>query len=243
MKNIFRKTVQKVRETAAKVSRTVKEHPELILSGGALVAVSASLVGVILEYRKTPSADVDRLNDDAVALNTGLALTTFKHVQEAFKTALKNGDIDDENRLKISPDIVTRDDADLLSDLRLYNDASGMLNISYTPDRKDWDTYYMGRRESEKEVLNPKTDKEVFGPIGYDADSLVKTFQHVYDAFKAGYEASEDSPCVAVNLGEHGMTPFDADMLDLLGLRKKGERLVKLFYWSEDENVVFGTRS
>lgn len=243
MKNIFRKTVQKVRETAAKVSHIVKENQELILSGVALAAVGASLIGIIRDARKTPSADVDWLNNDAAALNTEVALTAFEHVQEAFKTALKNGDIDDENRLKISPDIVTRDDADLLSDLRLYNDASGMLNISYTPDRKDWNTYYMGRRESEKQVPNPKTDKEVFGPIGYDADSLVKTFQHVYDAFKAGYEASEESPCVAVNLGEHGVTPFDADMLDLLGLRKKGERLVKLFYWSEDENAVFGTRS
>lgn len=243
MKNIFRKAVQKVRNTTTKVFNTIQEKPELILAGVALAAVSASLIGVMLEYRKTPDVDVDFLNDDAMALNAKTALTAFKHVQEAFKTALENGDIDDENRLKISPDIVTRDDADLLSDLRLYNDASGMLNISYTPDRKDWDTYYMGRRESEKEVLNPKTDKEVFGPIGYDAGSLVKTFQHVYDAFKAGCEASEDSPCVAVNLGEHGVTPFDADMLDLLGLRKKGERLVKLFYWSEDKNAVFGTRS
>ena len=243
MKNIFRKTVQKVRETAAKVSHIVKENQELILSGVALAAVGASLICIIRDARKMPAVDVDLLNDDATALNAEVALTAFKHVQEAFKTALKNGDIDDKNRLKINPNIVTRDDADLLSDLRLYNDASGMLNISYTPDRKDWDTYYMGRRESEKNVLNPKTDKEVFGPIGYDADSLVKTFQHVYDAFKAGFEASEDSPCVAVNLGEHGVTPFDADMLDLLGLRKKGERLVKLFYWSEDENAVFGTRS
>lgn len=241
MKNIFRKTVQKVRETAKKVARITSQNPERILAGVALAAVSASLIDVILKSRKTDE-EVDIFND-AVALNAEVVLTTFKHVQEAFKTALENGDIDNENRLKISPDIVTRDDADLLSDLRLYNDASGMLNISYTPDRKDWDTYYMGRRESEKEVLNPKTDKEVFGPIGYDADSLVKTFQHVYDAFKAGCEASKDSPCLAVNLGEHGVTPFDADMLDVMGLRKKGERLVKLFYWSEDENVVFGTRS
>ena len=241
MKNIFRKTVQKVRETAKKVARITSQNPERILAGVALAAVSASLIDVILKSRKTDE-EVDIFND-AVALNAEVVLTTFKHVQEAFKTALENGDIDNENRLKISPDIVTRDDADLLSDLRLYNDASGMMNISYTPDRKDWDTYYMGRRESEKEVLNPKTDKEVFGPIGYDADSLVKTFQHVYDAFKAGCEASKDSPCLAVNLGEHGVTPFDADMLDVMGLRKKGERLVKLFYWSEDENVVFGTRS
>lgn len=234
MKNIFRKAVQKVRNTTAKVFNTIRENPTL---GVAAVGVVLMLGGTIYKIPKT--------NDpaSATALNAEVALTVFKHVQEAFKTALENGDIDDENRLKISPDIVTRDDADLLSYLRLYNDASGMLNISYTPDRKDWGTYYMGRRESEKEVPNPKTDKEVFGPIGYDADSLAKTFQHVYDAFKAGYEASEESPCVAVNLGEHGVTPFDADVLDLLGLRKKGKRLVKLFYWSEDKNVVFGTQS
>lgn len=240
MKNIFRKAVQKVRNTTAKVFNTIRENPTL---GVAAAGVVLMLGGTIYKILKTDE-EVNISNDPAgaTALNAEVALTVFKHVQEAFKTALENGDIDDENRLKISPDIVTRDDADLLSYLRLYNDASGMLNISYTPDRKDWDTYYMGRRESEKEVPNPKTDKEVFGPIGYDADSLAKTFQHVYDAFKAGYEASE-SACVAVNLGEHGVTPFDADVLDLLGLRKKGERLVKLFYWSEDKNVVFGTRS
>lgn len=210
MKNIFRKAVQKVRNTTAKVFNTIRENP--------------TLGGTIYKILKTDE-EVNISNDPAgaTALNAEVALTVFKHVQEAFKTALENGDIDDENRL--------------------YNDASGMLNISYTPDRKDLDTYYMGRRESEKEVPNPKTDKEVFGPIGYDADSLVNTFQHVYDAFKAGCEASEESPCVAVNLGEHGVTPFDADTLDLLGLRKKGERLVKLFYWSEDKNAVFGTRS
>lgn len=241
MKNIFRKAVQKVRNTTAKVFNTIRENPTL---GVAAAGVVLMLGGTIYKILKTDE-EVNISNDPAgaTALNAEVALTVFKHVQEAFKTALENGDIDDENRLKISPDIVTRDDADLLSYLRLYNDTSGMLNISYTPDRKDWDTYYMGRRESEKEVPNPKTDKEVFGPIGYDADSLAKTFQHVYDAFKAGYEASEESPCVAVNLGEHGVTPFDADVLDLLGLRKKGERLVQLFYWSEDKHAVFGTRS
>lgn len=241
MKNIFRKAVQKVRNTTTKVFNTIQENPTL---GVAAAGVVLMIGGTIYNILKTDEeANISNDPAGATALNAEVALTVFKHVQEAFKTALENGDFDDENRLKIDPDIVTRDDADLLSYLRLYNDASGMLNISYTPDRKDWDRYYMGRRESEKEVLNPKTDEEVFGPIGYDADSLVKTFQHVYDAFKAGCEASEDSPCVAVNLGEHGVTPFDADMLDLLGLRKKGERLVKLFYWSEDKNAVFGTRS
>lgn len=236
MKNIFRKAVQKVRETAGKVLKSDWALP------CAAVLFGATVVSIVVQGSRKTDEEVNVL-DDAAALNAEVVLTVFQHVQKAFKTALENGDIDDENRLKISTDIVTRDDADLLSDLRLYNDASGMLNISYTPDRRDWNTYYMGHRESEKQVLNPKSDKEMFGPIGYDADSLVKTFQHVYDAFKAGCEASEDSPCVAVNLGEHGVTPFDADMLDLLGLRKKGERLVKLFYWSEDENAVFGTRS
>lgn len=241
MKNIFRKAVQKVRNTAVKVFNTIQENPTL---GVAAAGVVLMIGGTIYNILKTDEeANISNDPAGATALNAEVALTVFKHIQEAFKTALENGDFDDENRLKIDPDIVTRDDADLLSYLRLYNDASGMLNISYTPDRKDLDTYYMGRRESEKEVQKPKTDEEMFGPIGYDADSLVKTFQHVYDAFKAGCEASEESPCVAVNLGEHGVTPFDADTLDLLGLRKKGERLVKLFYWSEDKNAIFGTRS
>lgn len=239
MKNIFRKTIQKVRNTATKVFNTIRENPTL---GVAAAGVVLMLGGTIYKILKTDE-EVNISNDPAgvTALNVGVALRTVKHVHEAFETALKNGDIDDENRLKISSDIVTRYDADLLSDLRLYNDATGMLNISYTPDRKDWNTYYMGRRESEKIVPSPKTDKEVFGPIGYDSGSLVKTFQNVYDSFKSGYEAGDYARHGGVNLGDYSLRPFDVYLLGLLGLCKKGERLVRLFYWAEDKNAVLGT--
>lgn len=235
MKNIFRKAVQKVRNTTAKVFNTIQENPTLCV---AAVGVVLMLGGTIYKVLK-PAPEWS--NDGTTALNVGVALRVVKHVHEAFETALENGDIDDENRLKISSDIVTRDDADLLSDLRLYNDATGMLNISYMPDRRDYSTYYMGRRESEKIVPNPKTDKEVFGPIGYDSGSLVKTFQNVYDAFKSGYEAGDYAQYGGVNLGDYGLRPIDVNMLELLGLCKKGERLVRLFYWAEDKDAVLGT--
>lgn len=235
MKNIFRKAVQKVRNTTAKVFYTIKENPML---GVAAAAVTVSLGGAIYQLLK-PAPEWS--NDGTTALNVDVALRAVKHVHEAFETALKNGDIDDENRLKISSDIVTRDDADLLSDLRLYNDATGMLNISYTPDHRDYNTYWMGRRESEKIVPSPKTDKEVFGPIGYDSESLVKTFQNVYDSFKSGYQAGDYARYGGVNLGDYCLRPFDVNMLELLGLCKKGERLVRLFYWAEDKNAVLGT--
>ena len=239
MKNIFRKAVQKVRNTTAKVFNTIQENPTL---GVAAAGVVLMLGGTIYKILKTDE-EVNVSNDPAgtTALNAKAVLTVFKHVHEAFETALENGDIDDENRLKISSDIVTRDDADLLSDLSLYNDATGMLNISYMPDRRDYSTYWMGRRESEKIVPNPKTDKEVFGPIGYDSGSLVKTFQNVYDAFKAGCEAGDYAQYGGVNLGDYGLRPIDVNVLELLGLCKKGERLVRLFYWAEDKDAVFGT--
>lgn len=235
MKNIFRKAVQKVRNTTTKVFNTIQENPTLCVAAAGVVLM---LGGTIYKVLK-PAPEWS--NDGTTALNVDVALRAVKHVHEAFETALENGDIDDENRLKISSDIVTRDDADLLSDLRLYNDATGMLNISYMPDRRDYSTYWMGRRESEKIVPNPKTDKEVFGPIGYDSGSLVKTFQNVYDAFKSGYEAGDYAQYGGVNLGDYGLRPIDINILELLGLCKKGERLVRLFYWAEDKDAVLGT--
>lgn len=235
MKNIFRKAVQKVRNTTTKVFNTIQENPTLCVAAAGVVLM---LGGTIYKVLK-PAPEWS--NDGTTALNVDVALRAVKRVHEAFETALENGDIDDENRLKISSDIVTRDDADLLSDLRLYNDATGMLNISYMPDRRDYSTYWMGRRESEKIVPHPKTDKEVFGPIGYDSGSLVKTFQNVYDAFTSGYEAGDYAQYGGVNLGDYGLRPIDVDVLELMGLCKKGERLVRLFYWAEDKYAVLGT--
>lgn len=66
MKNIFRKTVKKVRETAAKVSRTVKEHPEV-----AVLGVAAAVTGVVYAWAAHDSRKtVNWLNSTTETENT-----------------------------------------------------------------------------------------------------------------------------------------------------------------------------
>lgn len=65
MKNIFRKTVEKVRETAAKVSRTVKEHPEV-----AVLGVAAAVTGVVYAWAAHDSRKtVNWLNSTTITEN------------------------------------------------------------------------------------------------------------------------------------------------------------------------------
>lgn len=243
MKNIFRKTIQKVRNTAAKAVDAMREHPELCTLGVfAALTIGTAMGQAIREHRKGIKL-ANLLNDDTTALNAEVVLNVFEHVHEALKTAHENGDIDSENRLKISTDIVTRDDADVLSGLRLYNEASGMLNISYWPDKDDFDGCWLGRRESEKTVSNPKTDEEVFGPVGYHSDALVETFRNVCNAFQSAYDAGDVTRHGCLNLNNHGVRQSDADILKLLGLYVKNSSVLRLFYWLEDGTAVFSERN
>ena len=215
MKNIFRKTVKKVRETAAKVSRTV------VFSGVILVAVSAAMAGKIRESRKTA--------DYSHKIDCGAALTALKHVQQAFEIAHKNGDFDDQDRLKISTDIVTRDDADLLSELRLYNDATGMLNLGYE--------FWVGHRKSEKIVPNPLTDKEMFGPIGYDINCVVDAFWRLYGLFETSYAVGYYGRNGYLLLPVRGLTETDLGILKRLGVVDGKTGAVRLYYWAEDADA------
>lgn len=221
MKNIFRKTVQKIRETAAKVSRVVKEHPELILAGVVSAAVGASLIDIIRDARKPA--------DYSHKIDGGAALTALKHVQQAFEIAYKNKDFDSNDRLKISTDIVTRDDADILSELRLYNDATGMLNLGYE--------FFAGHRESEKVVANPLTDKEMFGPIGYDINHVVAAFWRLYGLFETSYAIGCYGRNGYLRLPARGLTENDLYILKHLDVIDGKTGAVRLYYWAEDDNA------
>lgn len=215
MKNIFRKTVKKVRETAAKVSRNA------IFYSLVSAAIGIALIDKIRESRKTA--------DYSHKIDGGAALTALKHVQQAFEIAHKNGDFDDQDRLKISTDIVTRDDADLLSELRLYNDATGMLNLGYE--------FWVGHRESEKIVSNPLTDKEMFGPIGYDIKHVVDAFWRLYGLFETSYAVGYYGRNGYLRLPVRGLTETDLDILKRLDVVDGKTGAVRLYYWAEDADA------
>lgn len=84
MKNIFRKTVQKVRETAAKVSRIVKEHPEV-----AVLGVAAAVTGVVYAWAAYDSRKtINWLNSAAETENScAIPLYNVKTVLDAVQSA------------------------------------------------------------------------------------------------------------------------------------------------------------
>lgn len=221
MKNIFRKAVQKVRNTTAKVFRIASQNPELILAGVVLATLSSSVIDIIRDSRKTA--------DYSHKIDGGAALTALKHVQQAFENAYKNKDFDSQNRLKISTDIVTRDDADVLSELRLYNDATGMLNLGYE--------FFAGHRESEKIVPNPLTDKELFGPIGYDINHLVAAFWRLYGLLETSYAVGDYGRNGYLRLHARGLTENDLDILKRLDVIDGKTGAVRLYYWAEDTDA------
>lgn len=142
MKNIFRKTVKKVRKTAEKVSRTVKEHPE-----AAVLGVAAAITGVVYAWAVHESRKiVDWLNS---AAETGNVQPMMYNVEEVFNAvqntynAYKAGyeaepESDRVNLVKYG---FTRKDAWVLSELGLCDGADdaqvGKVHMFYlTPEEK-----------------------------------------------------------------------------------------------------------
>ena len=136
MKNIFRKTVKKVRETAAKVSRTLKEEPTLIFAGVALTAVGVTLIGTMLEFAK-PTKTSD--NGQVFLYNVETVLDAVQNARDAFKAGYEaEPDADAVNLVKYG---FTRDSAEVLSMLGLCDGPEvkrGNIHMFYhAPDEKD----------------------------------------------------------------------------------------------------------
>lgn len=136
MKNIFRKTVKKVRETAAKVSRTVKEEPTLIFAGVALTAVGVTLIGTMLEFAKPNKTSG---NGQVFLYNVETVLDAVQNARDAFKAGYEaEPDADAVNLVKYG---FTRDSAEVLSMLGLCDGPEvkrGHIHMFYhTPDEKD----------------------------------------------------------------------------------------------------------
>lgn len=142
MKNIFRKTVKKVRETAAKVSRTVKEHPEV-----AVLGVAAAVTGVVYAWAAHDSRKtVNRLNSTTetenvqpMMYNVEVILDAVQNTYNAFKAGYEaEPESDHINLVKYG---FTKKDAWVLSELGLCNGADdtqvGKVHMFYlTPEEK-----------------------------------------------------------------------------------------------------------
>lgn len=90
MKNIFRKTVKKVRNTVSDAFYAIKENPELaILAAGAVI--SGVAVGATIRQAKKEAAWMN--NGVAVEnlpnFNVTTVLNTIQHVHDAFEAAHK----------------------------------------------------------------------------------------------------------------------------------------------------------
>lgn len=143
MKNIFRKTVQKVRETAEKVSRTVKEHPEV-----AVLGVAAAVTGVVYawaahESRKTANwlnSAAGTENTQPMMYNVEVVLDAVQNTYNAYKAGYEAEPESD--RINLVKYGFTKKDAWVLSELGLCDGAddaqAGKVHMFYlTPEEKN----------------------------------------------------------------------------------------------------------
>lgn len=142
MKNIFRKTVKKVRATAAKVSRTVKEHPEV-----AVLGVAAAVTGVVYAWaahdsRKTVNwlnSTTETENVQPMMYNVEVVLEAVQNTYNAYKAGYEAEPESD--RINLVKYGFTKKDAWVLSELGLCDGADdtqvGKVHMFYlTPEEK-----------------------------------------------------------------------------------------------------------
>jgi hypothetical protein len=142
MKNIFRKTVKKVRETAAKVSRTVKEHPEV-----AVLGVAAAVTGVVYAWaahdsRKTVNwlnSTTETENVQPMMYNVEVVLDAVQNTYNAYKAGYEAEP--ESKHINLVKYGFTRKDAWVLSELGLCDGADaqeGTVHMFYlTPEEKN----------------------------------------------------------------------------------------------------------
>lgn len=139
MKNIFRKAVQKVRETAAKVVDTIESHPELILAGVGAVVIGTATGLAIRESRKTAatlnechSGQYYMEGPDGLPVpchNVETVLDAVQNVYDAFKAGYEADP--DGQRINLVKYGMTRESALTLHDLGLCPDPIGKRSAVY----------------------------------------------------------------------------------------------------------------
>ena len=141
MKNIFRKTVEKVRETAAKVSRAVKEHPEVAVLGVAAAVTGAVYAWAAHDSRKTVNwlnSTTETENVQPMMYNVEVVLEAVQNTYNAYKAGYEaEPESKHVNLVKYG---FTRKDAWVLSELGLCDGADakeGTVHMFYlTPKEK-----------------------------------------------------------------------------------------------------------
>lgn len=143
MKNIFRKTIKKVRETAAKVSRTVKAHPEVAVLGVAAVVTGVVYAWAAHDSRKTVNwlnSTTETENVQPMMYNVEVVLDAVQNAHKAFKAGYEaEPESDHINLVKYG---FTKKDAWVLSELGLCDGADdtqvGKVHMFYlTPEEKN----------------------------------------------------------------------------------------------------------
>lgn len=144
MKNIFRKTVKKVRNTTAKVFKTIQENPSL---GMAAAGAVLCLGGVIYKVLKAEPDDTRMYNVEAV-------LKAVQNAHDAFKAGHEaEPDTVAVNLVKYG---FTRESAWVLSQLGLCsnpNEPKGVVHMFYyTPDEPNDATFLRTEWESDADA-------------------------------------------------------------------------------------------
>lgn len=141
MKNIFRKTVKKVRETAAKVSRTVKEHPEVAVLGVAAAVTGAVYAWAAYDSRKTVNwlnSTTETENVQPMMYNVEVVLDAVQNTYNAYKAGYEAEP--ESKHINLVKYGFTRKDAWVLSELGLCDGADaqeGTVHMFYlTPEEK-----------------------------------------------------------------------------------------------------------
>ena len=142
MKNIFRKAVQKVRKTAAKVSRTVKKHPEVAVLGVAAAVTGAVYAWAAHDSRKTVNwlnSATETENVQPMMYNVEVVLDAVQNTYNAFKAGYEaEPESDHINLVKYG---FTKKDAWVLSEFGFCDGADdtqvGKVHMFYlTPEEK-----------------------------------------------------------------------------------------------------------
>lgn len=140
MKNIFRKAVKKVRETAAKVSRIVKEHPEVAVLGAAAAVTGVVYAWAAHESRKTVNwlnSATETENIQPIMYNVEEVFNAVQNAYNAYKAGYEAEPESD--RINLVKYGFTRKDAWVLSELGLCADNGqvGKVHMFYlTPEEK-----------------------------------------------------------------------------------------------------------
>ena len=145
MKNIFRKAVQKVRNTAANVFYTIQENPMLgVAAAGAVLCLGGAI------YKILKAESVAKNSDNTRMYNVEAVLKAVQNAHDAFKAGHEAEP--DTVAVNLAKYGFTRESAWMLSELGLCTNPDkpkGVVNMFYyTPDepndatflRTEWDS-------------------------------------------------------------------------------------------------------